>query len=134
MSTFFIDSNAHARYCAGQTRMYTFLYPYMGIVSRDNVHNVNVTARVRRACIYPYMSIMYIHVTMYIHNVRVTARVIYSTCIRLRISYPYMGTLKSCEELYTMSTLLRGSDAHEHILLSIYGYHVYSRDNVYSQC
>ena len=106
----------------------------MGIVSRDNVHNVNVTARVRRACIYPYMGMMYTHVTMYIHNVRVTARVIYSTCIRLRISYPYMGTVKSCEELYTMSRLLRGSDAHEHILLSIYGYHVYSRDNVYSQC
>ena len=123
-----------AGYCAGQTRMYTFLYPYMGIVSRDNVHNVNVTARVRRACIYPYMGIMYTHVTMYIYNVRVTARVIYSTCIRLRISYPYMGTVKSCEELYTMSRLLRGSDAHEHILLSIYGYHVYSRDNVYSQC
>ena len=123
-----------SRYCAGQTRMYTFLYPYMGIVSRDNVHNVNVTARVRRACIYPYMGIMYTHATMYIHNVRVTARVIYSTCIRLRISYPYMGTVKSCEELYTMSRLLRGSDAHEHILLSIYGYHAYSRDNVYSQC
>ena len=66
----------------------------MGIVSRDNVHNVDVTARVRRACIYPYMGIMYTHVTMYIHNVRVTARVIYSTCIRLRISYPYMGTVK----------------------------------------
>ena len=66
-----------AGYCAGQTRMYTFLYPYMGIVSRDNVHNVNVTARVRRACIYPYMGIMYTHVTMYIHNVRVTARVMY---------------------------------------------------------
>ena len=106
----------------------------MGIVSRDNVHNVNVTARVRRACIYPYMGIMYTHVTMYIHNVRVTARVIYSACIRLRISYPYMGTVKSCEELYTMLRLLRGSDAHEHILMSIYGYHVYSRDNVYSQC
>ena len=106
----------------------------MGIVSRDNVHNVNVTARVSRACIYPYMGIMYTHVTMYIHNVRVTARVIYSTYIRLRISYPYMGTVKSCEELYTMSRLLRRSDAHEHILLSIYGYHVYSGDNVYSQC
>ena len=82
-----------AGYCAGQTRMYTFLYPYMGIVSRDNVQNVNVTARVRRACIYPYMGIMYTHVTMYIHNVRVTVRVIYSTCIRRRISYPYMGTV-----------------------------------------
>ena len=82
-----------AGYCTGQTRMYTFLYPYMGIVSRDNVHNLNVTARVRRACIYPYMGIMYTHVTMYIHNVRVTARVIYSTCIRRRISYPYMGTV-----------------------------------------
>ena len=80
------------------------------------------------------MGIVYTHVTMYIHNVRVTARVIYSTCIRLRISYPYMGTVKSCEELYTMLRLLRGSDAHEHILMSIYGYHVYSRDNVYSQC
>ena len=56
-----------AHYCAGQTRMYTFLYPYMGI--------------------------MYTHVTMYIHNVRVTARVMYSTCLRLRISYPYMGTV-----------------------------------------
>ena len=33
-----------------------------------------------------------------------------------------------------MLRLLRGSDAHEHILMSIYGYHVYSRDNVYSQC
>ena len=123
-----------ARYCAGQTRMYTFLYPYMGIVPRDNVHRVKVTARVSRACIYPYMGIMYTHVTMYIHNVRVTARVIYSTYIRPRISYPFMGTVKSCEELYTMSRLLRGSDAHEHILLSIYGYHVYSGDNVYSQC
>ena len=83
----------NAGYCAGQTRMHTFLYPYMGVVSRDNVHNVNVTARVRRACIYPYMGIMYTHVTMYIQYVRVTARVIYSTCIRRRISYPYMGTV-----------------------------------------
>ena len=82
-----------AGYCTGQTRMYAFLYPYMGIVTRDNVHNVNVTARVRRACIYPYMGIMYTHVTMYIHNVSVTARVIYSTYIRRRISYPYMGTV-----------------------------------------
>ena len=120
-----------ARYCASQTRIYTFLYPYRGIVSRDNVHKFNVTARVRRACIYPYMGIMSCD---NVHNVRVTARVLYSTCIRLRISYPYMGTVKSCEEPYTMLRLLRGSDAHDHILLSIYGYHVYSHDNVYSQC
>ena len=91
----------------------------MGIVSRDNVHNVNVTARVRRVCISIYGH----HVCSRdnVHNVRVTARVIYSTCIRLRISYPYMGTVKSCEELYTMSRLLRGSDAHEHILFPYMG-------------
>ena len=63
--TFFIDSTAlrrakprmrglrvTTRYCAGQTRMYTCLYPYMGIVSHDNVHNVKFTARVRRAYLY----------------------------------------------------------------------------------
>ena len=110
-----------ARYCAGQTRMYTFLYPNMGIVSRDNVHNVKITARVRRACIYIHIWVS-CHLTMYsmirllrgsdvhthilmsiygyhvysrdnVHNVRVTARVIYSTCIRQKMSYPYMGTV-----------------------------------------
>ena len=93
----------------------------MGIVSRDNVHNVNITARVRRACIHSYIHIWALYlVTMYtmlrllrgsdahvtflypymsigsrdnVHNVRVTARVIYSTCIRQKISYPYMGTV-----------------------------------------
>ena len=91
----------------------------MGIVSSDNVHNVKITAQVRRACIYPYMGIvspynvlyvkvnarvrraytysdvhiwlLYTHVTMYT-IIRVTARVIYSTCIRQKISYLYMGT------------------------------------------
>ena len=56
----------------GQTRMYTFLYPYMGIVSRDNVHNVKITAQVRRACIYPYMGIVSPYNVL---NVKVTARV-----------------------------------------------------------
>ena len=62
---FFFDSTAlcHAKprirglrvtahYCVGQTRMYTLLYPYMGIVSRDSEHNVKFTARVRRAYTY----------------------------------------------------------------------------------
>ena len=62
---FFIDSTAlrrakprmrglrvTAHYCAGQTHMYTFLYPYMGIVSHDNEHNVKFTAQVRRAYTY----------------------------------------------------------------------------------
>ena len=61
------------------------------------VHNVKVTARVRRACTFSdahiWLSLSYTHVTMYIHNVRVTARVIYSTGIRQKISYPYMGTV-----------------------------------------
>ena len=96
-----------ARYCAGQMRMYTLLYPYMGIVSRDNVHNVNVTARVRRACIYPYMDIMYTHVTMYIHNVKVTARV------RRAWTYSVVHIWVSCiltwQCIFTMLGLLRGS-------------------------
>ena len=103
-------------YCAGQTRMYTFLYPYMGIVSHDNVHNVNVTAWVRRACIYPYMGIMYTHVTMYIHNVRVTARVmymymtntitsVYGHCIDTSQTSTTLHT-RTC--LYTMLTIVRG--------------------------
>ena len=89
-----------ARYCAGQTRMYIFLYPYMGIVYTHvtmYVHNVKVTAQVRRVYTFSdahiWLLLLYTHVTMYIHNVRVTARVIYSTCIRLRISFPYMGTV-----------------------------------------
>ena len=62
---FFIDSTAlrrakprmrglrvTAHYCEGHTHMYTFLYPYMGIVSHDNEHNVKFTARVRRAYTY----------------------------------------------------------------------------------
>ena len=55
------------RYCVGQTRMYTFLYPYMGIVSRDNVHNVKVNVRVRRAYTYSdvHIWLLYTHVTMY---------------------------------------------------------------------
>ena len=72
MSTFFIDSTAVRR---AKLRMrglcvtarycagHAFLYPFMGIVSPYNVQNV-----------------------------RVTARVIYSTCTRQKISYPYMGT------------------------------------------
>ena len=78
--TFFIDSTAlrcakprmrglrvTAHYCAGQTHMYTFLYPYMGIVSQYNVLNVNVTARVRRAYTYSdvHIWLLYTHVTMY---------------------------------------------------------------------
>ena len=44
----------------------------MGIVSRDNVHNVKVTAQVRRACIYPYMGIVSPYNVL---NVKVTARI-----------------------------------------------------------
>ena len=96
--TFFIDSTAlrrakprmrglrvTAHYCAGQTHMYTFLYPYMGIVSHDNVHNVKFTARVRRTCIHSY-----IHIWVSCHM-----------------------------KMYTMLSLLRGSDAHTHILMVI---------------
>ena len=101
----------------------------MGIVSRDNIHNVKVTARVRRACIYPYMSIVSPYNVL---NVKVTARVrraytysdvhiwllytqvtMYTMLRLLRGSYtvhvydrkyPYMGTAQSREELYTMFT------------------------------
>ena len=52
--------------------MYTFLYLYIGIVSRDNVHIVKVTALVRRACIHPYMGIVSPYNVL---NVKVTARV-----------------------------------------------------------
>ena len=54
----------------------------MGIISRDNVHNAKVTARVRRACIYPYMGIVSPYNVL---NVKVTARV------RRACIYPYMG-------------------------------------------
>ena len=99
MSTFFIDCAAliHSRvtvsYGAGQTRMYTFLYPYMGIV--------------------------YTHVTMYIHNVRVTARVmymymtktittVYGHCIDTSQTSTTLHTRTCLYTLYTMLTIVRG--------------------------
>ena len=102
------------RYCAGQTRMNTFLYPYMAIVSRDNVHNVKVTARVRRACIHSYIHIWALyHVIMY-------------TMLRLLCgsdAHVYIHIWVSCHHtMYSMLRLLRGSDVHTHILMSIYGY------------
>ena len=90
--------------------MYTYLYPYMGIVSRDNVHNVKITARVRRACIYPYIGIVSPYNVL---NVKVTARVrrayTYSD-VHIWLLYTHVTT-------YTMLGLLRGS----------YTVHVYDR-------
>ena len=92
----------------------------MGIVSRDNVHNVKITALVKRACIYPYMGI----VSPYnILNVKVTARV--------RHAYTYSDVhiwlLNTHVTMYTMLGLLRGS----------YAVHVYDRicyhDNKYAK-
>ena len=112
------------RKCAGQTRMYTCLYPYMGIVSRDNVHNVKVTARVRRACIHSYIHIWALYqVTMYT-MLRLLRR---SDAHRI-----YIHIWVSCHHtMYPMLRLLRGSDAHTHILMSIYGYCILS-DNVHN--
>ena len=100
MSTFFINSNAQSRACVGQTRMYTFLYPYMGIISSDNVHNVKVTARVRLACIHAYIHIWALyHVTLY-------------TMLRLlrgSDAYVYIHIWLSCHHtMYSMLRLLRG--------------------------
>ena len=82
----------------------------MGIESRDNVHNVKVTARVRRACIYPYMGIVSLYNVL---NVKVFTRV--------RRAYTYSDVhiwrLYTHVTMYTMLGLLCGS----------YTVHVYDR-------
>ena len=68
-----------ARYCAGQTRMYIFLYPYMGIV--------------------------YTHVTMYVHNVKVTARVMYTTKTITSVYGHCIDTSQTSTTLHTRTCL-----------------------------
>ena len=140
--------------------MYTYLYPYMGIVSRDKVHNVKVTARVRRACIHSYIHIWALYqMTMYtmLRLLRRSDAHVYipymgivspynvldvklKVTARVRRAYTYSDVhiwlLYTHVTMYTILGLLRGSYT-VHVYDRKYHIHIwalYSHVKNYTQC
>ena len=79
----------------------------MGIVSSDNVHNVKITAQVRRACIYPYMGIVSPYIVL---NVKVTAwvrRAYTYSDVHIWLLYTILGLLAGhIQYLYTTENII----------------------------